>query len=70
MDNRVSMCEWEVGQLVVLLVYHIIRVLYLPLVSQSLIGLNEIKLFLAFIITNLLLIEDHLLSEVLKELIV
>jgi hypothetical protein len=37
---------------------------------ECLVSLNEIELFLSLIITNLLLVDDHLGSEVLEELII
>jgi hypothetical protein len=63
-------CEWEVGELIVHLVLVVSLVLQHSLELQGFIRLNEVQLLLPFVVTNLLLIYDHLLSEVVEEFVV
>ena len=59
------MSEWEVGQLVCLLLDGVADVLNLLLVFQSLISRDKVELLLAFVLLLLLLIKDDFLAEVL-----
>ena len=64
------MSEWKVCELVVHLLNLVILVFEHLLMLQGLICLDEVELLLSLIIANLLLIDDHLLPEVLQELII
>ena len=59
------MSEWEVGQLICLLLDGVADVLNLLLVFQSLISRDKVELLLAFVLLLLLLVKDDLLAEVL-----
>jgi hypothetical protein len=59
------MSEWEIGQLVCLLLDGVADVLNLLLVFQSLISRDKVELLLAFVLLLLLLVKDDLLAEVL-----
>lgn len=59
------MSEWEVSQLVCLLLDGVADVLNLLLVFESLICRDKVELLLAFVLLLLLLVKDDLLAEVL-----
>ena len=59
------MSEWEVSQLVCLLLDGVADVLNLFLVFESLICRDKVELLLALVLLLLLLIKDDLLAEVL-----
>lgn len=59
------MSEWEVSQLVCLLLDGVADILNLLLVFQSLICRDKVELLLAFVLLLLLLIKHDLLAEVL-----
>jgi len=56
------MSEWEVSQLICLLLDGVADVLNLLLVFQSLISRDKVKLFLAFVLLLLLLVKDDFLA--------
>lgn len=64
------MCEGEEGQLVVLLFDLLMLVFNRLLLTQHFISLDEINLFLSFVIADLLLVQLHFLSQNLQELLV
>jgi hypothetical protein len=57
--------EWEVSELVCLLLDGVADILNLLLVFESLISRDKVKLLLAFVLLLLLLIKHDLLAEVL-----
>ena len=59
------MSEWEVSELVCLLLDGVADILNLLLVFESLISRDKVKLLLAFVLLLLLLIKHDLLAEVL-----
>ncbi len=59
------MSEWEVSQLVCLLLDGVANILYLLLVLKSFISRDKVELLLAFVLMLLLLIKHDLLAEVL-----
>lgn len=59
------MSEWEVSELVCLLLDGVADILNLLLVFESLISRDKVELLLAFVLLLLLLIKHDLLAEVL-----
>jgi len=57
--------EWEVSELVCLLLDGVADILNLLLVFESLISRDKVELLLAFVLLLLLLIKHDLLAEVL-----
>jgi len=64
------MGEREVGQFVVHFVLVVTLVFQHSLEFQGFIRLNEVKLLLSLVITDLLLIDNHLLSKVIQKLVI
>lgn len=65
---RLTVSEWEVSQLVRLLLNGVTQVLYLLLMLQCFVSLNKVQLLLSFVFLELLLVQHNLLAEILKEL--
>ena len=70
MEDRVAMGEGEVGELVIHFVLVVALLFKHTLVFEGFVGLDEVELLLSLIIANLLLIDDHLVPEVVEEFVV